>query len=254
MIRLGSQFVNISLNNESDYIGVACDIVLLEEARILDDVRRKDFRRVVPKRSALHQHAVHELGAHHLGSVPLDDSRVYRRRQKEARDVDRDASARSQVAHRTELPDDRHQHIRIDLAPDHSHSEMRISIVPRISLEQRLERHFPNPLSTKRITGVRVTRMEFLSALDDEQGIAASNDNSGMPEFVRRKEKRSYEIQLEGVEQPGACRLVKEDYVARFQIGANITEQYRTMLLVSKATPLEPARPSLRVARRHEII
>src|SRR5215212_3924081 len=140
--------------------------MLLEEMRVLYDVRREDLRWVIPKRTAFRQHTMHELRAHHLALVPPADSRVKRRRQEEARDIKKDAATRLQIAHRPELPHDRHQRVSIQLRANHSYTEMRLSVVLRVRLEQKLERHLTNSFSATGILRIHVTGVKFFGALD----------------------------------------------------------------------------------------
>jgi hypothetical protein len=117
---------------------------------------------------------------------------------------------------------------------------MRISVIARVFSEQLLERNLANAFSAGDVSRVHVSRVELLGTLDDEQAVITSHHNSRMPELVPLEEKRRDKIELERIEEPGACRLVKKNYVAGLQTIAHFIERDHWMVLVSEPAAHQP--------------
>jgi hypothetical protein len=82
--------------------------------------------------------------------------------------------------------------------------------------------------------------VELLGALDDEQAVVPPHHNSRMTELVSLEEEWRDKIELECIEEPGACRLVKKNYVAGLQTVAHFIERDHWMVLVSEPAAHQP--------------
>src|SRR5687767_4612733 len=173
-------------------------------------------------------------------TVSVENTPANRIREKEFREIQREASLHLQVIDRAITPYDvMHARCR-NLGGDEFHAEVRLTVVACVCLEERLHRDHSDSVAAGRVSSDCMTRMKPLGALEDHQLVALPDDYPRMTELGGAKEQWRHEVELEGVDESRARRLVEEDDVAGPELCAHIIEAQGRVLLVSQPSPLDP--------------